>query len=366
MPTENRNRETLVTLIERQHLINDRYSKVKRFGENAGRGSFSIMFTAFDNVSRQKVALKFLNPSWAGDQYRVECFTREAKMLQIFKEQPNILQIIDGKENLAINITTSEGSPLQLSFQFIATELAQGSLRDCIYSSTTSAVQNLLFFREVCKAVQRIHANQVCHRDLKPENFLIFPQKKLKLSDFGTARLYNRNAEALLQRYMGPPGDITYTSPELLCGLYFEKRFAFCNDFYSMGAILFEVFTKTYLNLTIFNNIYELWDIIRCFSAIPERSRKEIYDDFIKGIARSRPLPDIFLYNQEVPHCIKHRLNILYKSLANLDYRERLINFKTIFRQIDICRIILENEEKYKKWIELKRRFRKKRQKIMT
>jgi len=322
------------------------------------------MFTAFDSVTNQEVALKFLDPNWATDPYRFECFTREVEMLQMFRGRPNILQVIDAKSTLMINVTTPEGLTVPFHFPFFATELAQeGNLRGYIYSSATSAKQNLSLFWEMCRVVQRIHAKQVCHRDLKPSNFLIFrrkdPHEKLKLSDFGTARSFDKNAEPLLQRYGGPPGDYLYTSPELLCGLGSEEQFAFSNDFYSLGAILFEMFAKTYLSLAIFNNIWNIRDLVRHFSITRERDRKEIFDNFIKGIARSKPLPDIFAYNQEVPNCIKNQLNSLYKSLANLDYRRRLRNFARIFMQTGICITILHNEEKYRKWRQLKKRLKK-------
>ncbi len=364
IPARNHTRETYIRMIENQPLIENRYSRIRRLTNNAGDGRFSLMFTAFDPVANQEVALKFFDPSCLHDVYRVECFAREIEMLQMFRGRPNILQVIDAKSTLMINVTTPEGLTVPFNFPFFATELAQeGNLRGYIYSSATSAKQNLSLFWEMCKAVQRIHAKQVCHRDVKPSNFLIFrrkdPHEKLKLSDFGTARSFDRNAEPLLQRYGGPPGDHFYTSPELLCGLGSEEQFAFSNDFYSLGAILFEMFAKTYLSLAIFNNSRNIRDLVRYFSITRERDRKEIFDSFITQIARSKPLPDIFVYNQEVPNCIKNQLNSLYKSLANLDYRRRLNSFARIFIQTGICISILDNEQKYRKWRQLKKRLKK-------
>ena len=358
-PAKNENREPWIRLIEKQALIENRYSKIKRLTENAGEGNFSLMFTALDSFTGRKVALKFFNPTQSGSAYRVDCFEREVRILQIFKEQPNILQIINGKGNIVLDI----GQQLTFPLQFFAAELAQGSLEDYICSSKTSATQNLLFFREACKAVQRIHAKQVCHRDLKPGNFLVFlqkdPRNKLRLSDFGTARSFDKKIEPLLQSYERPVGDYAYTSPELLCGLHSEEQCAFCNDLYSLGAILFEMFTKINLNLILFNDIMEIRRLVELFRITRERDRKEIFHNFIKGIARSKPLPDIFAFNGGVPNCIKNRLNALYKFLANLDYRRRLGNFTTVFRQLNICLIILHEEEKYRKWKELKKKFKK-------
>jgi len=325
-PARNQSREAWIRLIENQPRIDNRYSRIKRLTENAGGGNFSLMFTALDNLTSHKVALKFFDPAQSGNLYRVACFEREAKILEKLKGQPNILQIIDGKSNMMIDI-----QQIVFPLQFFAAELAQGSLEDCIYSSRTSATQNLLFFREACKAVQRIHAKQVCHRDLKPGNFLIFPQKdpqnKLRLSDFGTARSFEKKVEALLREYEKPVGDTRYTSPELLCGLHFDEQCIFCNDFFSLGAILFEMFTRVRLNIILFDSLPEIWRMIESFGITRERDRKEIFHNFIQGTARTRPLPDIFAFDGEIPNCIKDRLNTLYKSLANLGYRRRLGDF---------------------------------------
>jgi len=368
-PANNQIRETFIKWIESQSLIEKRYSNIKRLTENAGEGYFSLMFTAFDNATNQKVALKFFDPQRGDNQYRLDCFGRETKMLQMFKGRSNILQIMDGKSSLIFKATTAEGLPFQLPLQFFATELARSDLTDYINSPTTSAKQNFLFFGEMCKAVRRIHRRRVCHRDLKPSNFLIFPQKdprnKLRLSDFGTSRSFDRNAEPLLQRYEGPAGDITYTSPELLFGLHSEEQCSFSNDLYSLGAILFEIFAKMNLNLILFNDIREIRILIELSYSMRERDRRTTFHDSIKGIARRNPLPDIFAFNGEVPNCIKNRLNAFYKSLANLDYRRRLGDFTTVFRQLNICSIILREEEKYKRWKQMKKRFKKQTNKTL-
>jgi len=356
----NQAKENFIRLIESQSSINDRYSNIKRLTKNAGDGRFSLVFTAFDSTSKQNVALKFFDPECASNMYRVECFERETKILKKLKGARNILEIIEGKNTLTLN-ASFEDLIIPFQFQFYSAELAKSDLRKYIYLSNTNPIQNIIFFREMCKSTQRIHANNICHRDLKPSNFLIFNQKEIKLSDFGTARTFNEETKPLWQKYPGPVGDITYTSPELLCGIYFEEELAFWNDFYSLGAILFEMFTRTNFNISIFNNIQKIQELIQYFQVTTESRRKKIFDGFIKGIAQDNPLPDIFAYNTEVPNCIKHIINDLYKSLANLDYRKRLTDFNRIFMRIDICRIILENEQKYKKWKEIKKKKKEKK-----
>lgn len=356
----NQDKENLIKLIESQSSINGRYSKITRLTKNAGDGQFSLVFTASDSSTKQNVALKFFHPQYGSNLYRFECFEREIKILEKLKGARNILEIIEGKNTLTINANIGSLT-IPFNFQYYCAELAKSDLRQYIYLGKDNSRQNLFYFREMCKAVQRIHSNKICHRDLKPSNFLIFNQSELKLSDFGTARSFDKEAEPLIQKYPGPVGDITYTSPELLCGISFEEELAFCNDLYSLGAILFEMFTRTNFNMSIFNNIQRIRELIRYFQVTQEELRKEIFNEFIEGIAQDNPLPDIFAYDTEVPNCIKDMLNDLYKSLANLDYRKRLTSFNRIFMRIDICRIILEHEQKYKKWKERKREFKKKK-----
>ena len=358
IPTEGQPLENYIKLIENQKIINGRYINIRRLSENAGKGFFSLLFTAFDKETKQNVALKFYNPVLDGELYRAECFEREINILQTFQGKPNILRLIEGKSILTINIIHDE-LPLQFRFQFYSTELAKSDLEYYIYSSDRNDIQNLLCFREICKSIQRIHKQKICHRDIKPSNFLLFKNRVLKLSDFGTARSFDKDAEQLLKKYTSPVGDITYTSPELLCGLYFLPNCAFCNDFYSLGSILFEMFTKINLNISIFNNIERIRELIQYFRVTKEHNRKEIYDDFIEGISKDKRLPDIFAFDNEVPQSIKDRLDNLYKSMTHLDYRKRLADFNTIFRQINICLLILENAKKYEQWRKRKKLFRK-------
>lgn len=350
----NNNNDGLISLLENQKVVNGKYTDIRRISSDAGGGYTSFVFKAKDIADNQMVALKFFKPN-IRESYRVESFEREVTLLTKFKDKANILSIKDDMQTLTIRANVN-GFILPIDFRFYCTELADSDLQSYIMSVSSNAKQSIFYFKEVCKALQRIHTYNICHRDLKPKNFLLFGKDTLKLCDFGTARSFDKNAHPILRSYSFPVGDLTCTSPELLAGLYFVKNLSFCSDFYALGAMLFELFTKSKLNLYLFNNIQNIKNFSRTFFQTLESDRKTIYDGAISSITKSNPLPDIHIFGTQIPNCIRDYLNKLYKSLACLDYRGRLTEFGSIFRQIDIIRIILENEKKYKKWMALKRR----------
>jgi len=218
-----------------------------------------------------------------------------------------------------------------------------------------NAEQKLLGFRVMCRSVQRLHHAKLVHRDLKPDNFLVMSDSSVKLSDFGTAR---RLDERSLQSYGGPPGDMRYAAPELLALLHdVEPEWATIADIYSLGAILFELFSDTTLGLQLFTREF-LTDFMSHMSFVPRLNRKTIYDGMISHVAAGHPLPSVTAFGGSVPRSIAARIDALYQALAALDYRRRLVNFPSIFRQIDICLIIIRNEAAYDRWRQERRRRR--------
>lgn len=351
------NRENYIRLIESQHIICDRYTDVSRIDENAGDGYFSLVFKAKDVLNKGKeVALKFFSPLHYGNTYRLDCFERESQILKDLQGQPNILPLIQEKADLNLVLETKEGVRLPLSLVFYSSELGRFNITHYIYKEKVDFLTNILFFREICKAVQRIHNKRIMHRDLKPGNFLVFNKRYVCLSDFGTARYSSPEGAPILDHYPGPRGDKRYAAPELLCGLHFSDHHNFCADIYSLGTILFELFTKTILSAYIFKED-DVDDILAHFHRIPERNRIEIFDGIIEGFSKSRQLPSIREFDISIPKMIAREIDMLYKSMAYLDYRERQTNFQKIFLRINICEKVIKHHTKIEKWI----RRRKKR-----
>jgi serine/threonine protein kinase len=341
LPTEQGNlKEPWIRLIERQESIADRYTDIRRIDDEAGDGSFSLVFTAQDDRSRRnkRVVLKFLDPSVAGDLYRAQCFHREADILKDLIGQKNILPLLQEKSTLTVQL---DGIPFPLFYY--CSYLARFNLTKYIYGEKKDALKNIQYFREVCKAVQRIHSLKICHRDLKPGNFLVFGSRYVCLSDFGTARYFDNGVEPIRATYRSPVGDVRYTAPELLCGLHFSDHHNFCADIYSLGAILFELFTKVELWSQIFKTKKEIWELIANFNVIPERNRLQVFDETIKGFDADRELYSIRAHDDSLPRSIANEVDVLYRDMARLDYRKRELNFNNIFMRINICEQVIRN-----------------------
>jgi len=345
-----------VVLIESIPVINGRYHNPTRIGP-IREGYFSLLFKARDATTGKEVALKFFDPRMMREQYRRDGFTREARLLGQFVGQPSILQLLEGEQELAVDLRTADGITIPVPFYYFVTELAPGSLKHFIYSAANNPHDALVLFREACKGIQRLHAHSVCHRDFKPDNGLVFPGLILKVCDLGTARRLDE--ATLLSRYDIPVGDRRYSALELFCGVGNDPRWFFPADLFSLGAILFELFTRQILTQFIYD--FRVLDDLSDFFAqrVPESQRREKFQALLPHIQAKSPLPDLRSVDNIAPSCIVDRLNHLYRCLSDFDYRKRArITFPWIFRQVEICLIILENEAKYRQWLELRRRRR--------
>ena len=209
------------------------------------------------------------------------------------------------------------------------------------------------------KAVIRVHKRQICHRDLKPSNFLV-SGKDIWLSDFGTAKCMDGSMPDISSSYDVPVGDTRYVAPEALFSLGLADANVFLSDMFSMGAILFEIFTRAILNTQIGTraDLDLLLRLSQVLSTMSGQNRLETYKRAADQLARSIPLPEIYSYNDFVPNCIKLHLNELYKGLAAINFQRRLCDSESIHRKIDICIKILRNERKYEAWLERKKRVR--------
>lgn len=351
--------DPLVAGIEGLGTIGGRFEDVHAMPGASGQGHFSLLFRAFDRTTGQSVALKFLHPRFNGDVYRRACFSRESQLLGEFNGRENILQLVEGEKAIQVSTTWPGGAVIPTDLNYFATELADASLRDYIYSGATNPTLTLELFREAFKALQRIHAAGVVHRDLKPSNFLLCPGGAVKLGDFGTARKRGEAEIGPPPIYDAPVGDLAYASIEIFCGM--GRNFAYLPgaDIFSLGAILFEMFARQVLTDLAFDR-QVLLGLIMAFSRTPEGQRKATLDAMLGGIQGR--LPDLRAI-PSVPSSIRDRLEILYERLAEIDYRRRAgLSYEWVFDQIEICLKILGNEEKYRKLLELRRKWREHRE----
>lgn len=341
-------RELLVRAIESLSEINGRYSQVKRLGANAGDGNFSLVFSARDGESGDEVCLKVYN-ILKQDDYREACFRRESGILDELRGQPDILPLVEAENKFTLPLKAN-GNDIPFPFSYLSTALARSDVRSHIYSAERKALRDLEIFRAICRGLQRVHSAAICHRDLKPANFFLGPGNQVWLGDFGTARRLDGAEPPLRQDYgLMWRGDLRYTAPELLCGLDDDKLF-FRGDLFSLGAILFEVFSQTLLTSYIYDQSF-LANLRGTFYLMAPDERTGMLHQLIPTIASARPLPSLRSVPNSVPPSIMPRIDRLYHGLANLDYRRRLCDFEQIFRELNICEQILRKEKQYTAWL---------------
>lgn len=356
--TDEANRQNNLALIESEKIINARFTDVKRIDTNGGNGYFSLLFRAHDLRTGKDVALKFFDPTKNFDTERLSRFQREAEMLKVLESEPYVLDCVDGLSILNKTIVDAQtGVKFLFQFQYIPLALADCSVEDFVYSQNPEPLTILTCFKEMFKGVIRVHNRGICHRDLKPNNFLIMRGRQVCLSDFGTAKCMNGTTPDISKAYEYHVGDLHYASPELMCAVGIADPYVFHTDMFSMGAILFEMFTRHRLTPEIYTpeTLTLFVQIRHAISSMPVDKRIEAYRALADDLSKRILLPDLDLYDPTIPKSIKNQLNALYKGLSAVSLWKRLKNPNEVHRKLDICIKVLRNEESYLKWLSSRR-----------
>ena len=199
-------------------------------GEKIGSGGMGDVFRAQDQRLGRAVALKFIRPVYASDPDRMRRFDQEARAAAALNH-PNILAVFD--------CGVHQGSP------FIVTELLTGhTLRTRLSAGRLPVRQALDYGLQIAEGLIAAHEKHIVHRDLKPENIFLTAEGRVKILDFGIAKLSpcGESAHSLntmeTQTRMGMVlGTAAYMSPEQLRCRPVDGR----SDLFSLGALLYEM-----------------------------------------------------------------------------------------------------------------------------
>ena len=189
--------------------------------------SNDIVYEARDAGINRRVALKelLLPPNLAGAQRRerVERFYREARAAGSLSH-PNIVTIYEAGEDHGRH--------------FIAMEYLEGqTLRDVVEIEGKLPVERAVeIAAQVCDALAYAHSKGVIHRDIKPDNIQILPGGRIKITDFGIARIMEEPSLTADGQVFGTP---SYMSPEQVAGKPLDPR----TDIFSLGIVLYEMLT---------------------------------------------------------------------------------------------------------------------------
>jgi serine/threonine-protein kinase len=191
--------------------------------EEIGRGGMGRVFRARHVRLDRAVAVKFLAEETANSPEVQARFAREARALALL-DHPNIVRVHDFGEE--------EGE------RFLVMELVEGRpLSELLPLPPVEAVR---VARQVCEALAYAHARGVVHRDIKPSNILVEASGRVKVLDFGIARiLRSQGPRDTLTGAHVVAGTPEYMSPEALTGAPPEPRM----DVYAVGVLLHEMVT---------------------------------------------------------------------------------------------------------------------------
>jgi serine/threonine-protein kinase len=200
------------------------YRIVRRIGRG-GMGSVYLADRA-DGAYEQRVALKVVNAGIVTEELERR-FLRERQILARL-DHPGIARLLHGG-------LTPAGHP------YLAMELVDGKpITEWAASHGGGLPARVSLFLQVLDAVEYAHGRLVVHRDLKPSNILVTPHGRVRLLDFGIARLLAADGEDDLETRTGllllTP---EYAAPELLRGETVTTR----TDVYALGVVLYEVLT---------------------------------------------------------------------------------------------------------------------------
>jgi len=202
--------------------LQQRYRRLGKYElhQLLGEGAMGIVWKAYDTVLRRYVALKLLSASFRKTKDMQERFLREARAAGAI-QHANIVTVYDLGE--------SEG---QL---FIAMELVEGrDLSDMIALRDPLALERKLdITMEVLAGLHFAHQRGVIHRDVKPSNVRVMPDGRIKIMDFGIARLQKADATGS-GAIVGTP---TYMAPEQIT----NGAITPATDVFSVGCMLYEL-----------------------------------------------------------------------------------------------------------------------------
>ena len=189
--------------------------------EKIGSGGMADVYKAKDHKLNRFVAMKVLKPEFSADTNFIRKFQREAQAAAGLAH-PNVVNVFDVGEDQGAN--------------YIIMELVEGiTLKEYISRKGKLTVKEATSIAiQVSMGLEAAHNRNIVHRDIKPQNIIISTDGKVKVTDFGIARVASSNTIST-----NAMGSVHYSSPEQVRGGYSDYK----SDIYSLGITMYEMVT---------------------------------------------------------------------------------------------------------------------------
>ncbi|KAK7320193.1 hypothetical protein RJT34_04929 [Clitoria ternatea] len=280
------------------------YGEANRYQilEVVGKGSYGVVGSAVDGHTGERVAIKKINDVFehVSDATRI---LREIKLLRLLRH-PDIVEI----KHIMV-------PPSRREFQdiYVVFELMESDLHQVIRANDDLTPEHHQFFLyQLLRGLKYIHTANVFHRDLKPKNILANADCKLKICDFGLARVSFNDAPSAIF-WTDYVATRWYRAPEL-CGSFFSK-YTPAIDIWSIGCI----FAEMLIGKPLFpgKNVVHQLDLMTDLLGTPPpesiaRIRNEKARRYLSNMRKKQPVP----FSQKFPNGDPLALRLLERLLA--------------------------------------------------
>ena len=205
------------------HVISGRYV----VQAVVGTGGMAVVYRAFDKKKNRIVAIKVLRPEYESDEEFVRRFSREAEAASKVSHE-NIVNMLD------VGI---DGDMRYIVMEYVDGQTLKEMIRQRGAIHPDTAIRMAI---RILAAVDHAHRNGIVHRDIKPQNIMVDNQGRVKVADFGIARLKASQATTTEEGSGGSVlGSVHYFSPEQAKGEVADEK----SDLYSVGVVMYEMLT---------------------------------------------------------------------------------------------------------------------------
>ncbi|GMY23948.1 mitogen-activated protein kinase 9-like isoform X2 [Fagus crenata] len=280
------------------------YGEASRYQiqEVIGKGSYGVVGSAIDSHTGERVAIKKINDVFehVSDATRI---LREIKLLRLLRH-PDIVEI----KHIMLPPSRREFRDIYVVF-----ELMESDLHQVIKANDDLTPEHYQFFLyQLLRGLKYIHTANVFHRDLKPKNILANADCKLKICDFGLARVSFNDAPSAIF-WTDYVATRWYRAPEL-CGSFFSK-YTPAIDTWSIGCIFAEMLTGK--PLFPGKNVVHQLDLMTDLLGTPSaesiaRIRNEKARRYLGSMRKKQPVP----FTHKFPHADPLALRLLERLLA--------------------------------------------------